>query len=163
MHYRDNWYLDAWCHLRQDMRSFAVDAIRAAEILEQPAREVAADELDEVLARGYGIFSGRDTQWAHLRFSPVRARWVAPSSGIPSRGRVRPGRHRYLLEVPYSDDRELIMDILKYGPDVEVLQPARLRQRVRQLLGEALQRYGRGARFADLLDVPKRAPAQSAE
>ena len=54
------------------------------------------------------------------------------------------------------------MDILKYGPDVEVLQPARLRQRVRQLLGEALQRYRQGARFADLLDMPKRTPAQSA-
>src|SRR4051812_45834935 len=28
VHYRDNWYLDAWCHLRTDLRSFAVDAIR---------------------------------------------------------------------------------------------------------------------------------------
>jgi predicted DNA-binding transcriptional regulator YafY len=28
-HYRDNWYLDAWCHLRDELRSFAVDAIRS--------------------------------------------------------------------------------------------------------------------------------------
>jgi predicted DNA-binding transcriptional regulator YafY len=34
VHYRDNWYLDAWCHLRNDLRSFAVDAIRAAELRE---------------------------------------------------------------------------------------------------------------------------------
>jgi predicted DNA-binding transcriptional regulator YafY len=27
VHYRDNWYLDAWCHLRNDLRSFAIDAI----------------------------------------------------------------------------------------------------------------------------------------
>jgi predicted DNA-binding transcriptional regulator YafY len=30
-HYRDNWYLDAWCHLRDELRSFAVDARRAAK------------------------------------------------------------------------------------------------------------------------------------
>ncbi len=25
VHYRDNWYLDAWCHLRNDLRSFSMD------------------------------------------------------------------------------------------------------------------------------------------
>ena len=35
VHYRDNWYLDAWCHLRNALRVFAVDAIGAAEMLEQ--------------------------------------------------------------------------------------------------------------------------------
>lgn len=47
--YRENWYLDAWCHLRQDIRSFAVDGIRQAELLDQSAREIADRELDEVL------------------------------------------------------------------------------------------------------------------
>jgi predicted DNA-binding transcriptional regulator YafY len=32
VHYRDNWYLDAWCHLRDGLRAFAVDAIQHAEI-----------------------------------------------------------------------------------------------------------------------------------
>ena len=32
VHYRDNWYVDAWCHLREDLGSFAVDALRAAEM-----------------------------------------------------------------------------------------------------------------------------------
>src|SRR6185503_9935792 len=45
VHYRGNWYLDAWCHLRNDLRSFAVDAIRAAELREARAKEVPAAEL----------------------------------------------------------------------------------------------------------------------
>ena len=28
VYYRDNWYLDAWCHLRDKLHCFAVDAIR---------------------------------------------------------------------------------------------------------------------------------------
>jgi predicted DNA-binding transcriptional regulator YafY len=33
-----------------------------------------------------------------------------------------------VLEVPYADTRELLMDILKFGADVEVLGPASLRK-----------------------------------
>ena len=71
--YRGNWYLDAWCHLRNDIRSFAIDAIRSAKLLDAPAKTVPDTELDEVLASGYGIFSGRRTTWAKIRFSPVAA------------------------------------------------------------------------------------------
>ena len=59
VHYKDNWYVDAYCHLREDLRSFAVDAIRAAELREARAKEMPAAELDEHLGAGYGIFAGR--------------------------------------------------------------------------------------------------------
>ena len=47
----------------------------------------------------------------------------------------------YLLEIPYSDDRELLMDILKYGPDVEVLAPETLRVKVLGYLSQAIDQY----------------------
>jgi predicted DNA-binding transcriptional regulator YafY len=151
VHYRDNWYLDAWCHLRGDIRSFSVDAIRDAQLLEASAREVPAQELDEVLSSGYGIFSGRVTQWATLRFTRERARWVAAECWHPQQRASFEPDGSYVLEVPYSDDRELAMDILRHGPDVEVLQPLVLRQRMKDLLTETLRRYARGARFADIV------------
>ncbi len=141
VHYRDNWYLDAWCHLRNDLRSFSIDAIRGADILDQVAREVSTEELDAVLASGYGIFSGRQTQWAQLRFTPVRARWVGSEQWHPEQRAHYEPDGSYVLELPYSDDRELVMDVLKYGPDVEVLAPPALRERVRQQLAEGLRRY----------------------
>lgn len=142
VYYRENWYLDAWCHLRKDVRSFAVDAIRAAEMLDEPAREMPARELDEVLAAGYGIFSGRDVRWATLRFTPERARWVAAEQWHPLQRSRFEADGGYLLEVPYSDHRELVMDILKHGPEVEVLEPDALRRQVKTALGAALARYG---------------------
>ncbi len=39
-HYRDNWYLDAWCHLRKALRSFAVECIRSAHLLEARADDI---------------------------------------------------------------------------------------------------------------------------
>ena len=141
VYYRENWYLDAWCHLRQDIRSFAVDAIRAAEMLDEPAREVPETELDQVLAAGYGIFSGRDVQLARLRFTPGRARWVASEQWHPQQRSSFDRDGRYVLEFPYSDHRELVMDILRHGPEVEVLAPEDLRVKVRETLRAALDQY----------------------
>jgi predicted DNA-binding transcriptional regulator YafY len=36
----------------------------------------------------------------------------------------------YELKVPYADDRELIMDVMKYGGDCKVVEPKALRERV---------------------------------
>lgn len=141
VYYRDNWYLDAWCHLRNDLRSFAVDAIRRAEIIEQPARNVPEKTLDSVLGAGYGIFSGRKVQWARLRFTPERARWVSMEQWHPRQKGRFDKDGSYLLEIPYSDSRELVMDILRQGAGVEVLAPATLRREVAAQLRAALDQY----------------------
>ena len=62
IHYRDNWYLDAWCHAKRGLRSFAVDAVQAARVLDRAAIDVPDSELDAVLGAGYGIFAGRKVQ-----------------------------------------------------------------------------------------------------
>ena len=131
VHYRANWYLDAWCHLRNDIRSFSVDAVRGAELVNTRAKEIPDAQLDEVLASGYGIFSGRKVQWATLRFSAERARYVSLEEWHP-RQRARWEKDgRYVLEVPFSSEKELVMDILKHGVDVEVLAPPALRAEMR--------------------------------
>ncbi len=143
--YRGNWYLDAWCHLRKDIRSFALDGLRQAVLLEKPAKNVAEAELDEVLASGYGIISGRKLDRAVLRFSATAARWVAAEEWHPKQKARTEADGSYLLEFPYNDDQELVMDILRHGPEVEVLAPPALRERVAGQLRGALKRYvGKG-------------------
>ena len=140
IHYRDNWYLDAWCHVKRGLRSFAVDAVQAARVLDQPAIDVPDAELDAVLGAGYGIFAGREVQWATLRFTPERARWVAAETWHPKqRGRFE-ADGCFLLELPYADPRELVMDILRHVPEVEVLAPAELRAVVEEKLRAGLGR-----------------------
>ena len=141
VHYRDNWYLDAWCHERQALRTFSADAIVDAEMLERSAREISQARLDRHLGSGFGIFSGARTETAVLQFTPDRARWVARESWHPEQEGQFQLDGSYLLKVPYSDPRELVMDILKYGPDVEVLAPAALARLVSDRLGEAHARY----------------------
>ena len=144
VHYRDNWYLDAWCHWRKALRSFAVDAIERVRVLDRPAVDIADAELDDVLGAGYGIFAGRELQWARLRFSAERARWVAAERWHPDQRGSFDAEGRWTLDLPYADPRELVMDILRHVPEGEVMWPQDLQEEVTQRLRKGLQTLALG-------------------
>lgn len=140
-HYRDNWYLDAWCHKRQALRSFAVERIGASTLLDTAALEIPEVELDEHFATGYGIFAGKAIHTAILRFTSERARWVADEQWHPQQqGKFLPDG-RYELRIPYASETELVMDILKHGAAVEVIAPEALRQTILLNLRQAQEHY----------------------
>lgn len=140
VHYRDNWHLDAWCHLRNALRSFSVDAVRRAQVLDTAAIDVPDADLDAVLGSGYGIFAGKDVQWATLRFSAERARWVAAETWHPKQRGHFEADGCYVLELPYADSRELVMDILRHVPEVEVVAPQGLKEMIAKKLRESVCR-----------------------
>ncbi len=140
LRYRDNWYLAAHCEQADALRIFSLDRIRHAEALVDPADASDPDELDRFLGASFGIFSGNAAAWAVLRFSPDASRWVADETWHPDQvGQWVAAR--YELQVPYSDPRELMMDILKYGPEVEVVAPAELRTAVMHRIRQAVDLY----------------------
>lgn len=145
VHYRDNWYLDAWCHLRDGLRSFSVDALERCRVLDDvPALEMDPDALKQAMQAGYGIFSGAPKARARLRFSAERARWVSGEQWHPDQSAHHEPDGSYVLELPYSDDRELLGDILRHGAACEVLSPPELRHKVAEALRQAAQRYAAG-------------------
>jgi predicted DNA-binding transcriptional regulator YafY len=144
--YRSNWYLAAWCHEREEMRVFSVDRISAprcmAELVYDPPADLVAAELDS----GYGIFTGKADKIAVLRFNKLAARWVAEEEWHPG-VKSEPQRDgAVILRIPYKHEPELVMDILRHGPNVEVLGPASLRKTVGEALTSAANRYTSGAR-----------------
>jgi predicted DNA-binding transcriptional regulator YafY len=141
VHYRNNWYLDAWCHVRNDLRAFAVDSIQRAEILEKPAKDVSEKKLNDELGAGYGIFSGKNVRWATLLFSPERSRWVARERWHPQQKGLFHADGRYELSVPYSSDPELLMDILKHGAECTVVSPPELKARVKGEIRRMVEAY----------------------
>ena len=142
-HYRDNWYLDAWCHDKKSLRSFAVECIRTVEPLTKPAKAIAESTLNRELASSYGIFAGQPHATAVLRFTAKRARWVAEEIWHPEQQSRWLEDGRYELRLPYSDDRELLMDILKHGAEVEVVAPDALREAAKNMLEVAASQYRR--------------------
>jgi predicted DNA-binding transcriptional regulator YafY len=145
-HYRDNWYLDAWCHTAGGLRRFSVERVQSASELPARAEDIAERELDRYFASAYGIFAGRADKTAVLRFTAERARWVADERWHPQQAGRFLEDGSYELRLPYREEHELVMDILRFGGDVVVLEPASLREAAVTALVAALGSYdGAGA------------------
>ena len=140
-HYREAWYLDAWDEKRDALRSFSIDRIVKASVLEERAVDVPEAQLDEHYASAYGIFGGKADKVAVLRFTPESAKWVSDETWHPLQQGRRLDDGAYELSIPYRDPRELVMDVMRHGADVEVVAPAALRAEVGRQLERAAAAY----------------------
>jgi len=102
---------------------------------------VKKEELKEFFAQSYGIFAGKPKGKVVLKFKPEIARWVASEEWHPDQEEKTEADGTYILTFPYSDERELAADIMKYGDGVEVVGPADLRKLVKQKLKAAAGQY----------------------
>ena len=141
VHYRNTWYLDAWCHQRERLLRFALDAVQQASVKDTRAKDVAMRQVQAEMDTGYGIFAGGIRQEAVLRFSAQAAPWISQEEWHPAQqGRFLPDGS-WALTLPYVDETELVMDILRQGEQVQVLAPDSLVAAVQRRLAAALAVY----------------------
>jgi predicted DNA-binding transcriptional regulator YafY len=141
VHYRENWLLDAWCHQREALRSFALETIREVRVLDEPGIEVSEQDMRDHFQSGYGIFAGKAEHRAVMKFTPRRAEEVALENWHPDQTSQTLNDGSYVLEVPYSNDKELVSDLMRHGEEVEVLAPPELRRKVAEALCAAAEKY----------------------
>ena len=139
INHRGNWYLLGDCEQAREHRLFSLDRVTRPELL-GPAVSRPEAEIDRIVEASYGIFTGSAKGWVVLRFSPEAARWAAEERWHPDQIGVWKEGH-YELQVPYSVPTELIMEIMRYGPDVEILAPQTLRSQIAALLRRASEKY----------------------
>ena len=141
VHYKNTWYLDAWCHTRERLLRFALDAVQDARVLDARAKDVALRQVQAEMDSGYGIFAGGICQQALLRFSPQAAPWISREEWHPEQQGRLLADGSWELSLPYVDETELVMDLLRQGEQVQVLAPDSLRAAVQQRLVAALAVY----------------------
>lgn len=139
VHYRENWYVDAYCHSKDAIRSFAIDAIESVVISSTPIKKLSIKKLDELLGEGYGIFRGKQHETAVLAFSPQRAQWVSKLNWHPKQTADWLADGWFRVSFPYTDDREVISDILALMPDVRVLEPPSLKEKLVDVMQQSIR------------------------
>lgn len=141
VHYRDNWYLDAFCHQAEEVRTFAVECLERVAPATGVCRTLPEEKLAPLLESSYGIFSGLADKLAVLRFTPYAARWVADEAWHPEQQGDWLPDGRFELRIPYADPTELLMEISRHGPEVEVVAPPELRSEVAERQRQAAAQY----------------------
>lgn len=139
--YKDNWYLDAYCHHREEPRTFALDRIRSATASGEPAQLLDPATLQQHCGSSYGIFAGTPEHTAVLNFSAKAGRWVSDETWHSEQKCEWLTDGRYQLRIPFNRHEELLMDVLKYGAEVEVVAPEFLRELVREQAERMLVLY----------------------
>jgi len=130
--YMGNWHLIAFCGLRERIRDFAVSRIlnvqSCAETLPLPPD---LPPLKEYLRRNFGVMAGGKATFVALRFSPAISPLIAEQEWYEAQ-EVSAGPDGSLnLRFPVSGFAEVLREILKYGGEVEVIEPAALRDAVK--------------------------------
>lgn len=134
LHHREHWYLDASDRKKGGkVFRFSIDRIRKLVVTEDETQDIPLDQLEDPKGPGYGIMAGPIVDEAVLVFSAEVAPWVGDEEWHPKqRKRELPGGRLELI-VPYSRSRELLMDVMRYGPDAEVIGPPALREEMAEL------------------------------
>ncbi len=141
VHYKNTWYMDAWCHGRERLLRFALDAVQQATVLDVRAKDVTMRQVEAEMDTGYGIYAGGTPQLAVLRFSAQAAPWISHEQWHPAQQGTRLDDGGWELRLPYVDETELVMDILRQGDQVRVLAPDSLREAVQRRLAAAAAQY----------------------
>lgn len=140
VHYRNRWYVDAYCHMSDEFRTFAVEYIRRAGLLNKAGRHFSQKEISSQFDRAYGLFQGGEMKEAVLLFDADVAQYVRRQIWHPKQKVTTEGDNLRVV-VPYANSTELLGEIMRWANHVIVESPAELREEVRNRLQETLQRY----------------------
>ncbi len=141
VYYKDNWYIDAYCHYRNAIRTFAMDSIQKVTQLHRAAKMISPEKIDAETQQSYGIFSGKATHTAVIEFHPPASFWVANEIWHPQQSGQWRTAEIYELHIPYHHEKELLADILRYGDLVTVRAPQTLRDAIRHTAQTILNRH----------------------
>jgi predicted DNA-binding transcriptional regulator YafY len=124
-------YLIGRCHLRKDVRMFAVERIRSISLTDHPYQLPLGFDIEVYVQDALMVMRGRRIE-VELLFSNLAAAWVKDKMWHPSQemSHSRDGRLRMTLKV--ADTDELVGWILSFGSQVRVIRPEELRRRVRE-------------------------------
>lgn len=142
LHYMGNWHLISWCSLKGELRNFALSRIRSLEPSGEPLLLPAnLPPMKDYLRKQFGIFSGDGGMTVSLRFSHHVSRWVKEQLWHKKQETEWDEEKRLILKIPVSDLREIKREILKFGSDVEVLEPVELRAEVKKEIEKMKKNY----------------------
>jgi predicted DNA-binding transcriptional regulator YafY len=124
-------YLVGYCHLRREVRLFAVDRIRSLTITNQPCQMPLGFDLEAYLKDALVAMRGEPIE-VELLFDKKTTAWAKDREWHPSQEVLMLKGGRMKLRLRVADTRELVGWILNFGAGVRILKPASLREKVQE-------------------------------
>ncbi|HYJ05873.1 MAG TPA: WYL domain-containing protein [Chthoniobacterales bacterium] len=135
------WYLFAEDLERRQLRTFALPRMRKVRLTTKGFRRPADFSIAQVLSGSFGVHSAGKKQRIRLRFDPFAARLVAERKWHESQRVREKADGSIILELELGGLQEIERWILSWGAHVEVLEPPRLREMIRDAVSAIAKLY----------------------
>jgi predicted DNA-binding transcriptional regulator YafY len=141
LYFDGTFYLVGRCGLRQDIRVFALDRVRAIAVSDEAFEPPERTALEEFFAASFGIFHGPPVR-VRVRFAPAVAGYVREKVWHASQTIALRADGSVIFEAEVAGTEEIRQWILRWGAGAEVLAPADLREEMRREAQAMLAAYG---------------------
>lgn len=141
VNYMGNWHLISFCHLRTEWRDFVLGRMTLCTVDGEAFQIRDKEEWQPFLQNTFGIFQNRESFNVVLRFTPDRSRWIKGEVWHEGQSEEFHEDGSLIRTIPASHEAEIMMEILKHGSQVEVLEPVWLRDKVVKELQMSVKKY----------------------
>ena len=138
--YHGNWYLLAHHEAKGRMATFALSRFRQVEGTGATFRRATDLDVKAYAREAFGITRGEKTLRVRLLFEPKLAVYIMERDWHPSQTFTRRPDGRVEMRLKTSGRQELIRWVLSWMPDVRVLAPKSLKDRIEEKLRDGLAR-----------------------
>lgn len=144
--FRGDWYLIAYCHLKNSVRMFALSRIKKLILKDIPFKPHYDIDLNEILKTSFGIYLDNKIYNVKVKFSPYESRWIKERVWHPSQQIKELRDGSVILTMKINNLEEIKRWILQYGKECEVLAPLKLREEIKKETNEMAQIYKVGSK-----------------
>jgi predicted DNA-binding transcriptional regulator YafY len=138
-HSQGVWYFCGFCHLREEVRDFALDRIRKCKVLTKIFQADDNFDLNRYFEKAFRMMKG-NPETIRIKFDALQSRWIRERIWHPSQKIIELPNEELIMEL-HADAYDIKRWILSYGLHAEIIQPLWLRKEILKELKEQLKQY----------------------
>ncbi len=124
------WYFCGYCHLRKEIRDFALDRIKSIRETSYEFKKPRDFDVYEYIKSAFRINKG-DVEKIRIKFDPYQARWIKERIWHETQSIEELPDGSIIYEIVANRD-EIKRWVMGYGKHAEVLEPESLRNEIRE-------------------------------
>lgn len=137
--YEGVWYFCGFCHLREEIRDFALDRIQKVKILSESFEFPKNFDIKKYLSKAFRIYKG-NIQKVKILFDSYQARWIKERIWHENQKIIELPNGEIIFEIE-GHPEELKRWILSYGRHAKVLEPESFKKIINEELKSTLKNY----------------------
>lgn len=145
IYHRGALYLVGRSPQREEICHWKVSRIEDAEVTQVHFQRPNDFDLQQHLAKSFGVYHGEGDVKIVVSFTPAVARYVCESNWHESQKLSQQKDGSVVAEFQLSDTEEIKRWIMSFGQHAVVVEPESLREEIVQELNSLLAAYGQGA------------------